>query len=93
MADMQAACTQSAASGELVGNSDYIHCSRKQGTEKIYNPDTNNNTVINPLLCANKHSCHSLIIYEILTMLKKLFEEKCKHNGENYEEEEGSGEL
>ena len=90
----EAACTQSAASGELVGKPK-LHQKeqKKQGTEKIYNPVTNNNTVINPLLCANKHSCHILIIHEILTMVKKLFEGKCKHNRENYEEEEGSREL
>lgn len=77
----------------LWANPNYIRKKKKQGTEKIYNPVTNNNTVINPLLCANKHSCHILIIHEILTMVKKLFEGKCKHNRENYEEEEGSREL
>lgn len=61
--------------------------------EKIYNPDTSVNTVIKPLLCANKHSYHILLINEILTMVKKLFEEKCKHNGENYKLEEGGREL
>ncbi len=46
-------------------NSDYIHCSRNQDTAKIYNPDTNNNTVLKLLLCAYKYCFHILIIYEI----------------------------
>lgn len=68
-----------------------LNCSWKYGTKKIYNNVTNN--VIKLLLGANKHSCHIPIIHEKLTMLKKLFEEKCKHNGENYEEEKGEGEA
>lgn len=73
----------------LWANSNCTRCSRKQGTKEIYNPVSNYNTVIKLLLCANKHSCLVLIIHEILTMVKTLFEEKCKHNGENHEEEEG----
>ena len=76
------AWTQSAAAGELVGKPKL--CLLHPKNEKIYNPDTSVNTVIKPPLCANKHSYHILIINEILTMVKKLFEEKCKHNGENY---------
>lgn len=80
----------------LWANPNYIRLQpKKQGAEKIYNPDTNNNTVIKALLCANKHGCHIPIIYETRTMVKKLFDEKCKHNGENYEgdEEERGREL
>lgn len=70
----------------------------KQGTVNIYNLDTNNNAAIKPLLCVCEQGCRILIIYEIPTMVKKLFEEKCKHNRENYEDnkkkkEEGSREL
>lgn len=46
-----------------------LHRNCKQSTKDIYSPVTEYNAVMKPLLCANKHSCHILIIHEILTML------------------------
>lgn len=75
----------------LWANPNYIR--KKNRARKRFTTPSPTVTLIKPLLCANKHSCHILIIHEILTMVNKLFEGKCKHNGENYEEEEGSREL
>ena len=41
----------------------------------------------NRLCVAHIHIATSSLFMK-LTMVKWLFEEKCKHNGENYEEEE-----
>lgn len=57
-------CAQGSASGEPVGEPKTVSCAAvKQGTVNIYDPDTNNNAAIKPLLCVRTGGAAGSVLF------------------------------